>query len=130
MGEARFFSRACPILDGIGFLEFARRMRRCKEWEMAKGMSKKERKLREEIAELEQKKTRGFMQTAGGIIIFVLFLIIRQVLVTNGIFNPETVAASVVTYAIAVVAAGFVGIGAYHYSRAKTKIGDLQSRIK
>ena len=38
-------------------------MRRCKEWEMAKGMSKKERKLREEIAELEQKKTRGFMQT-------------------------------------------------------------------
>ena len=28
-------------------------MRRCKEWEMAKGMSKKERKLREEIAELE-----------------------------------------------------------------------------
>ena len=40
---------------------------------MAKGMSKKERKLREEIAELEQKKTRGFMQTAGGIIIFVLF---------------------------------------------------------
>ena len=45
-------------------------------------------------------------------------------------FDPETVAASVVTYAIAVVAAGFVGIGAYHYSRAKTKIGDLQSRIK
>ena len=89
---------------------------------MAKGMSKKERKLREEIAELEQKKTRGFMQTAGGIIIFVL--------VANGIFDPETVAASVVTYAIAVVAAGFVGIGAYHYSRAKTKIGDLQSRIK
>ena len=42
---------------------------------MAKGMSKKERKLREEIAELEQKKTRGFMQTAGGIIIFVLFAI-------------------------------------------------------
>lgn len=97
---------------------------------MAKGMSKKERKLREEIAELEQKKTRGFMQMAGGIIIFVLFLVIRQVLVANGIFNPETVAASVVTYAIAVVAAGFVGIGAYHYSRAKTKIGDLQSRIK
>ena len=92
---------------------------------MAKGMSKKERKLREEIAELEQKKTRGFMQTAGGIIIFVLFLIIRQVLVANGMFDPETVAASVVTYA-----AGFVGIGAYHYSRAKTKIGDLQSRIK
>lgn len=105
-------------------------MRRCKEWEMAKGMSKKERKLREEIAELEQKKTRGFMQAAGGIIIFVLFLIIRQVLVANGMFDPETVAASVVTYAIAVVAAGFVGIGAYHYSRAKTKIGDLQSRIK
>ena len=94
---------------------------------MAKGMSKKERKLREEIAELEQKKTRGFMQTAGGIIIFALFLIIRQVLVANGMFDPETVAASVVTYAIAVVA---VGIGAYHYSRAKTKIGDLQSRIK
>ena len=84
---------------------------------MAKGMSKKERKLREEIAELEQKKTRGFMQTAGGIIIFVLLA-------------PETVAASVVTSASAVVAAGVVGIGAYHYSRAKTKIGDLQSRIK
>ena len=97
---------------------------------MAKGMSKKERKLREEIAELEQKKTHGFMQTAGGIIIFVLFLIIRQVLVANGMLDPETVAASVVTYAIAVVAAGFVGIGAYRYSRAKTKIGDLQSRIK
>ena len=45
---------------------------------MAKGMSKKERKLREEIAELEQKKTRGFMQTAGGIIIFVLFLIFQK----------------------------------------------------
>ena len=80
---------------------------------MAKGMSKKERKLREEIAELEQKKTRGFMQTAGGIIIFVLFLIIRQVLVANGMFNPETVSASVATYAIAVVAAGFVGIGGH-----------------
>ena len=97
---------------------------------MAKGMSKKERKLREEIAELEQTKTRGFMQTAGGIIIFVLFLIIRQVLVANGMFDPETVSASVATYAIAVVAAGFVGIGAYRYSRAKTKISELQSRIK
>ena len=97
---------------------------------MAKGMSKKERKLREEIAELEQKKTRGFMQMAGSIIIFVLFLIIHQVLVANGIYNPETGAASVVTYLIAVVAARFVGIGAYHYSRAKTKLGDMQSRIK
>ena len=87
---------------------------------MAKGMSKKERKLREEIAELEQKKTRGFMQAAGGIIVFV----------PNGMFDPETVPASVATYAIAVVAAGFVGIGAYHYSRAKTNIGELQSRIK
>ena len=101
---------------------------------MAKGMSKKERKLREEIAELEKQMKANpearIMQMAGGIIIFVLFLIIRQVLVANGMFDPETVAASVVTYAIAVVAAGFVGIGAYHYSRAKTKIGDLQSRIK
>ena len=48
------------------------------EEEDQKGMSKKERKLREEIAELEQKKTRGFMQTAGGIIIFVLFLIFQE----------------------------------------------------
>ena len=50
---------------------------------MAKGMSKKERKLREEIAELEQKKTRGFMQTAGGIIIFVLFLIFRDIIMSG-----------------------------------------------
>ena len=57
---------------------------------MAKGMSKKERKLREEIAEFEQKKTRGFMQMAGGIIIFVLFLIIRQVLVANGMLDRKS----------------------------------------
>lgn len=97
---------------------------------MAKKMSRKERKAREEIAELEQKKTRGFMQAAGGIIVFVLFLIIRQVLVANGIIDPEVAAVSFVTYAIAVVAAGFVGIGALRYSKAKTKIGELESRIK
>ena len=41
---------------------------------MAKGMSKKERKLRGEIAELKQKKRAASCRRAGGIIIFVLFL--------------------------------------------------------
>ena len=97
---------------------------------MGKNMSKKERKLREQIGELQQKKTRGFTQAGIGIIVFVLFLIVRQVLVSNGIVDPETLAVNIVTYALAVVAAAFVGIGALHYSRANTKIKELESRIK
>ena len=97
---------------------------------MAKGMSKKERKLREEIAGSSKRKRAASCRRQAASSSSCCSLIIRQVLVANGMFDPETVAASVVTYAIAVVAAGFVGIGAYHYSRAKTKIGDLQSRIK
>ena len=97
---------------------------------MAKNMSKKERKLREQIEELKQKKTRGFTQAGIGIIVFVLFLIIRQVLVANGIIDPETLVVNIVTYALAVVAAGFVGIGALHYSKASTKIKELEARFK
>ena len=37
---------------------------------------------------------------------------------------------NIVTYALAVVAAAFVGIGALHYSRANTKIKELEARIK
>ncbi len=97
---------------------------------MAKNMSKKERKLREQIEGLKQKKTRGFTQAGIGIIVFVLFLIIRQVLVANGIIDPETLVVNIVTYALAVVAAGFVGIGALHYSKASTKIKELEARFK
>ena len=97
---------------------------------MAKNMSRKERKLRDQIAELKQKKTRGFTQAGVGIIVFVLFLIVRQVLVANGILDPEALAVNVVTYALAVVAAAVVGIGALHYSKASTKIKELEARIK
>ena len=97
---------------------------------MGKNMSKKERKLREQIGELRQKKTRGFTQAGIGVIAFVLFLIVRQVLVSNGVVDPEAIAVSIVTYALAVVAAAFVGIGALHYSRASTKMKELESRIK
>ena len=42
MGEARFFFESLPYTGWHWFFRVrARRMRRCKEWEMAKGMSKK-----------------------------------------------------------------------------------------
>lgn len=97
---------------------------------MGKNMSRKERKLREEIADEKTKKTRGFTQMGIGIIVFVLFLIVRQVLVANNIIDPEALVVNIVTYALAVVAAGFVGVGALHFSKANTKIKELEARIK
>lgn len=97
---------------------------------MGKNMSKKQRKLREEMDELATKKTRGFMQAAIGVILFVLFLIVRQVLVSNNMIDPEELWVNIVTYALAVVAAGFVGIGSLHYSKASTRIKEIEGQLR
>lgn len=97
---------------------------------VASGGSKKQRRLREEEASLSAKRSKAYLKFAAGLGGFVLFLVIRQALVSFQVVDSGNTVLNLLTYALAVVAAGVVGIGALELSRANARLREVRSKLR
>lgn len=85
-------------------------------------ISKKQRRLENEIAQLKIKKRNGLMRAAAAFVAMVVIIALKTSFTTAGYEWANTQIANMGIFILALVAAGVVGIGTRDWNRAKKAI--------
>lgn len=92
--------------------------------------STKKTKIQAQIGELELKKRNGMMRCVVAIVCFVVLIVLKLALQANGVEFVATVQANGVFFVMALVAAGFAGIGSRDWARARREQNALIQRLR
>ena len=92
--------------------------------------SKKERRAREEIAQLEIKKRNGMMRAVAAFAGLAVLIAIKVNLAYQGVEWANTMIANGAIFILAVVAAAIAGMGTRTWNRARMQIQALQIKLK
>ncbi|WP_251213028.1 hypothetical protein [Adlercreutzia murintestinalis] len=91
--------------------------------------STKKAKLQQQIDELELKKRNGMMRCIVAIVCFIVLIVLKLTLQGSGVEFVNTVQANGVFFVIALVAAGFAGIGSRDWARARREQAALLQKL-
>lgn len=92
--------------------------------------SKKRAKLQQQAADLELAKRNGMMRCIVAIICFTVLIIVKLSLTYSGVEWANSVQANGAIFILALVAAGFAGIGSRDWKRAKDQLAAVQQKLR
>ena len=90
--------------------------------------AKKQARIEQQIAELDLARHNGLMRCIASIVCFTVLIIVKLSLTTAGVEWANTVWANGALFVLALVAAGFAGIGSRDWRRAKTEMEGLEQK--
>lgn len=91
--------------------------------------SKKQRRIQNEIAGLEIKKRNGMVQAILAFVALAVLISIKVNLVAQGFEWANSIIANGAIFILALVAAGFAGIGTRNWQRARRAIESLRNQL-
>lgn len=95
---------------------------------MGRGIKGKAR-LQQREGELELAKRNGMMRCIAAIICFTVLIIVKLSLVYSGVEWANSMAANAAIFILALVAAGFAGIGTRDWRRAKDELEGIRQKL-
>ncbi|WP_165061469.1 MULTISPECIES: hypothetical protein [unclassified Adlercreutzia] len=91
--------------------------------------SKNKAKIKQQIYELKLKKRNGFMRCIAAIVGFAVLIVIKISLSSNGVEWASTTVANAIFFIMALVAAGFAGLGSRDWRHARDEILALNQKL-
>lgn len=92
--------------------------------------SKKEQRQQAQIAELEIKKRNGMMRAVAAFVVLFVLIFIKTSLTSAGVEWANSQIANMGIFVIAIVAAGFCGIGTRDWNRARKALDAIYAKRK
>lgn len=97
---------------------------------MGHGKSKGQRRIEQQIAELEMKKRSGLVRMVFAIVLFIALIVVKTNLVAAGVEWADSTFASGALFALAVVFAAVAGLGSRAWATSNRKIKDLRAQMR